>query len=275
VNGRYLEQRYHRYSDGSLVKLQWIPRVKMEYQIARPVFVRLVGAASSSAPRRRFFCCGVSAGSADPRRGCAGPPAASRTAPGCRGADAASPRPSSMWRSRFEPSSPSLSFRWKNDGGSPVAASNSSRIAKARLRLRDVVARRVQVAGVEAVARARPQFRRMCDRIAPTSAAVRPSVRPAPAVFSTSSRVGPSCAPAPASSPSPRAPRQRPDRRHSPSPGGSRRRPRPASSTAPSPSRDPPPPAPTCPAPPSRSSARTPRAPPRAPRGCPSPPARL
>ena len=43
VNGRYLEQRYHRYSDGSLVRLQWVPRVKVEYQVLRPLFVRVVG----------------------------------------------------------------------------------------------------------------------------------------------------------------------------------------------------------------------------------------
>jgi hypothetical protein len=43
VNARYLEQRYHRYSDNSLVKLQWIPRTKLEYQVSRPVFLRLVG----------------------------------------------------------------------------------------------------------------------------------------------------------------------------------------------------------------------------------------
>lgn len=43
INGRYLEQRFHRYSDGSLVKLQVIPRVKLEYQLARPIFIRLVG----------------------------------------------------------------------------------------------------------------------------------------------------------------------------------------------------------------------------------------
>jgi hypothetical protein len=43
VNGRYLEQRFHRYSDGSLVRLQWVPRVKLEYQVLRPLFVRVVG----------------------------------------------------------------------------------------------------------------------------------------------------------------------------------------------------------------------------------------
>jgi len=43
MNLRHLEQRYHRYSDGSLVKLQWIPRARLEYQVARSVFVRVVG----------------------------------------------------------------------------------------------------------------------------------------------------------------------------------------------------------------------------------------
>jgi hypothetical protein len=43
VNARYLEQRYHRYSDNSLVRLQWVPRAKLEYQVSRPVFVRVVG----------------------------------------------------------------------------------------------------------------------------------------------------------------------------------------------------------------------------------------
>jgi hypothetical protein len=43
VNGRYLEQRFHRKSDGSLVRLRTIPRVKVEYQVARPIFLRFVG----------------------------------------------------------------------------------------------------------------------------------------------------------------------------------------------------------------------------------------
>jgi hypothetical protein len=43
VNARYLEQRYMRYDDRSLVKLQWVPRAKLEYQVSRPVFLRLVG----------------------------------------------------------------------------------------------------------------------------------------------------------------------------------------------------------------------------------------
>jgi hypothetical protein len=42
VNGRYLEQRVHRKSDNSLVRLRAIPRLKVEYQVARPIFVRLV-----------------------------------------------------------------------------------------------------------------------------------------------------------------------------------------------------------------------------------------
>ncbi|HKS04809.1 MAG TPA: DUF5916 domain-containing protein [Gemmatimonadaceae bacterium] len=43
LNGRYIEQRTHRKSDGSLVRLRAIPRVKLEYQIARPLFLRFVG----------------------------------------------------------------------------------------------------------------------------------------------------------------------------------------------------------------------------------------
>jgi hypothetical protein len=42
VNGRYLEQRVHRKSDNSLVRLRAIPRLKVEYQVARPIFVRVV-----------------------------------------------------------------------------------------------------------------------------------------------------------------------------------------------------------------------------------------
>jgi hypothetical protein len=36
VNGRYVEQRFHRVSDGSLVRLRMIPRARVEYQ-ARPL----------------------------------------------------------------------------------------------------------------------------------------------------------------------------------------------------------------------------------------------
>ena len=43
VNGRWLEQRVYRKSDGSLVRLRSIPRVKLEYQVTRPIFVRFVG----------------------------------------------------------------------------------------------------------------------------------------------------------------------------------------------------------------------------------------
>lgn len=43
VNGRYLEQRYWRKSDGSPVRVRAIPRVRVEYQVARPVFFRFVG----------------------------------------------------------------------------------------------------------------------------------------------------------------------------------------------------------------------------------------
>jgi hypothetical protein len=43
VSGRYIEQRTHRKSDGSLVRLRAIPRLKVEYQVARPLFLRFVG----------------------------------------------------------------------------------------------------------------------------------------------------------------------------------------------------------------------------------------
>jgi hypothetical protein len=43
VNGRFLEQRVYRRSDRSLVRLRSIPRLKLEYQVSRPIFVRFVG----------------------------------------------------------------------------------------------------------------------------------------------------------------------------------------------------------------------------------------
>jgi hypothetical protein len=43
VNGRYVEQRFHRVSDGSLVRLRMIPRLRLEYQATRAVFLRYVG----------------------------------------------------------------------------------------------------------------------------------------------------------------------------------------------------------------------------------------
>jgi hypothetical protein len=43
VNATYNLQSYNRRSDGSIVGNNRIPRLKMEYQIARPIFVRLVG----------------------------------------------------------------------------------------------------------------------------------------------------------------------------------------------------------------------------------------
>jgi hypothetical protein len=43
MNARFLEQRVYRKSDGSLVRLRAIPRVKLEYQLSRPIFVRFVG----------------------------------------------------------------------------------------------------------------------------------------------------------------------------------------------------------------------------------------
>jgi hypothetical protein len=39
----YALQQVRRRSDGSLVDVQHIPRLKMEYQLSRPIFLRLVG----------------------------------------------------------------------------------------------------------------------------------------------------------------------------------------------------------------------------------------
>jgi hypothetical protein len=43
VNARYVQQQYDRRTDGSTVGVRRIPRLKVEYQIARPIFVRVVG----------------------------------------------------------------------------------------------------------------------------------------------------------------------------------------------------------------------------------------
>jgi hypothetical protein len=43
VDGTYSMQSFNRRTDGSIVANNRIPRLKVEYQIARPVFVRLVG----------------------------------------------------------------------------------------------------------------------------------------------------------------------------------------------------------------------------------------
>jgi hypothetical protein len=43
IEGTYVQQRYHRQNDGSLVAFRHIPRLKLEYQISRPIFLRLVG----------------------------------------------------------------------------------------------------------------------------------------------------------------------------------------------------------------------------------------
>jgi hypothetical protein len=42
VDGRYALQGYWRTQDGSAVGVRHVPRLKLEYQVARPVFVRLV-----------------------------------------------------------------------------------------------------------------------------------------------------------------------------------------------------------------------------------------
>ncbi|MBA3259358.1 MAG: carbohydrate binding family 9 domain-containing protein [Gemmatimonadales bacterium] len=43
LEGTYAIQQVRRRSDGSLVDVQHIPRVKLEYQLSRPIFLRLVG----------------------------------------------------------------------------------------------------------------------------------------------------------------------------------------------------------------------------------------
>jgi hypothetical protein len=43
VDARYALQGYWRTDGGSAVGVRHIPRLKFEYQVARPVFVRLVG----------------------------------------------------------------------------------------------------------------------------------------------------------------------------------------------------------------------------------------
>jgi hypothetical protein len=43
VDARYQLQSYRRRTDDTLVAIRRIPRVKVEYQIARPIFVRVVG----------------------------------------------------------------------------------------------------------------------------------------------------------------------------------------------------------------------------------------
>ena len=43
VNALYSHQEYFRRDDGSTVDVRRIPRLKVEYQVSRPVFVRLVG----------------------------------------------------------------------------------------------------------------------------------------------------------------------------------------------------------------------------------------
>nr|MBA2458036.1 hypothetical protein [Gemmatimonadales bacterium] len=43
LEGTYALQQVRRRSDGSLVDVQHIPRAKLEYQLSRPIFLRLVG----------------------------------------------------------------------------------------------------------------------------------------------------------------------------------------------------------------------------------------
>nr|MBA3318923.1 carbohydrate binding family 9 domain-containing protein [Gemmatimonadales bacterium] len=43
LDGTYALQQVRRVSDGSMVSVAHLPRLKMEYQVSRPIFVRLVG----------------------------------------------------------------------------------------------------------------------------------------------------------------------------------------------------------------------------------------
>jgi len=47
VDARYQLQSFRRRTDDSIVGLRHIPRMKAEYQISRPIFVRVVGEYSS------------------------------------------------------------------------------------------------------------------------------------------------------------------------------------------------------------------------------------
>lgn len=48
IEGRYQLQSYQRRSDGSYVGISRIPRLKVEYQVARPVFLRLIAEQNGS-----------------------------------------------------------------------------------------------------------------------------------------------------------------------------------------------------------------------------------
>jgi len=43
LNAQYQHQQFDRRTDGTTVGVRKIPRLKMEYQIARPIFVRVIG----------------------------------------------------------------------------------------------------------------------------------------------------------------------------------------------------------------------------------------
>ena len=43
LDGTYALQQVRRVSDGSMVNIAHLPRLKMEYQLSRPIFIRLVG----------------------------------------------------------------------------------------------------------------------------------------------------------------------------------------------------------------------------------------
>ena len=48
LDGTYALQQVRRLSDGSLVNVAALPRLKMEYQLSRPIFLRLVGEYATS-----------------------------------------------------------------------------------------------------------------------------------------------------------------------------------------------------------------------------------
>ena len=56
-----MKQRFVRQTDGSEVAATRIPRLKVEYQIARPLFVRVVGEYVSSAAGRAASTTGARA----------------------------------------------------------------------------------------------------------------------------------------------------------------------------------------------------------------------
>ena len=91
----------------------------------RAAMARSLGSGAGSSRSMVVMSCGVSSTSGMSRaRGSA---SSQR-----KGSIPMRPAPSRACRSRFDPRAPSLSLRWKNDGGYPAAFSNSSRIPRMR-----------------------------------------------------------------------------------------------------------------------------------------------